>query len=185
MEISWYNLAQLEGLGHDIEGLLNVTTDACANEVCPPNPEDLATTLQVVLDKVTEMNEVIEDVFREARAAREKAAEEAAEEDDEEDDEEDPIPQSFGTLSVTEAEDGVFTFTASEAEMNRIFSAFITAAIIKGLEAQENENESWAELRKAAEDLERFLIVWEDSEEFDYDPDVKEKRVALSNVLHK
>jgi hypothetical protein len=185
MEISWYNLAQLESLGHDIEGLLNVTTDACANEVCPPNPEDLATTLQVVLDKVTELNELIEDVFREARAAREEAAEEADEKDEEED-KEDPIPQSFGTLSVTQSEEeGVFTFSASDEEMNRIFSAFITAAIIKGLETQEAENESWAELREAAEELERFLIVWEESEQFDYDPDVKAKREALSKVLNK
>ena len=179
MQITWYSLNQIESDAYDAKSLLNVITDACLNQTVTPDTDSIATSLSIAIEKLNSIENTVTQTFQENR----NPPDEEDEEEEEEEEEEEPATESFGTLSVTEAEDGVFTFTASSEEMNRIFSAFITAAMIKGIEAQESENNGWHKLKEVAADLEQFLKVWEESDELDYAPEVKDRRVALTKVL--
>ena len=180
MNITWNHLNELETSSYELQALVDVLQDAVLNDTSGFNKNSVATVLGIVSSKAAEIKDIVEEVYIANREAKEVVAEE---EEVSIAEVEEPAPEDIGTLSVTEVEDGVFTVTASSEEMNRIFSAFITQAIIKGIETQEAENESWANLRKAAADLEQFLKVWEESDELDYAPEVKDRRVALTKVL--
>jgi len=184
MQITWHSLNQIESDAYDAKSLLNVITDACLNQTVTPDADSIATSLNIAIEKLNSIEDTVTQTFQENRnPPEEEEDEEENEEEEEEEEEEEADTKSFGTLSVAEAEDGVFTFTASSEEMNRIFSAFITAAMIKGIEAQESQNNGWHKLKEVAADLEQFLRVWEESDELDYAPEVKDRRVALTKVL--
>ena len=183
MNITWNHLNDLETSSYELQALVDVLQDAVLNDTSGFNRDSVATVLSIVSSKAAEIKDIVEEVYISNRQAKEVVAEEEEAEDLSIAEVEEPAPEDIGTLSVTEVEDGVFTVTASFEEMNRIFSAFITQAIIKGIETQEAENESWANLRKAAADLEQFPKVWEESDELDYAPEVKDRRVALTKVL--
>jgi hypothetical protein len=178
MQITWYSLNQIESDAYDAKSLLNVITDACLNQTVTPDADSIATSLSIAIEKLNSIEDTVTQTFQENRNPPDEE-----EDEEEEEEEEEPATESLGTLSVTEAEDGVFTFTASSEEMNRIFSVFITAAMIKGIEAQESENNGWHKLKEVAADLEQFLKVWEESDDLDYAPEVKDRRVALTKVL--
>lgn len=82
--------------------------------------------------------------------------------------------------------DGTFTYLikGSQEELDDLMSAFFTQAILKGIEAVKKENGQFLQLKKVAADLERFLRVWEECGDLDYDPNVKEKREALTKLLY-
>ena len=87
---------------------------------------------------------------------------------------------------MEEHDDGsaTYTITSSDGTLHRLFEAFFVHAMIEGIKSVEVENQKFVSLKKAATDLERVLQVWENSDVLDYDPEVKEKRVALTKALY-
>jgi hypothetical protein len=85
-----------------------------------------------------------------------------------------------------EHDDGsaTYTITADDDTLKRLFEAFFIRAVIEGLKSVEGKNEEFVSLKKAATDLERVLQVWENSDVLDYDPDVKDRREALTKALY-
>jgi hypothetical protein len=82
--------------------------------------------------------------------------------------------------------DGSATYTihSDDDTLQRVFDAFFLQALFRGIESVEEENKKFISLKRAAEELERFLRVWEESDEMDYDSSVKEKREALTAALY-
>jgi hypothetical protein len=119
---------------------------------------------------------------------------EVEEEDDgeAEEDHSGPDPRSAflsSKLNVELAEEhddgsATYTITSDDGTLHRLFEAFFLQAMIEGIKSVEVENKKFASLKKAATDLERVLQVWEDSDVLDYDPEVKEKRKALTKALY-
>jgi hypothetical protein len=110
-----------------------------------------------------------------------------------EEDAEETQPRTFGStagrLNVElkeEHDDGsaTYTITSDDGTLHRLFEAFFVRAMIEGIKSVEGENQKFASLKKAATELERVLQVWEDSDVLDYDPEVKEKRQALTKALY-
>ena len=85
-----------------------------------------------------------------------------------------------------EHDDGsvTYTITSDDGTLHRLFEAFFVQATIEGIKSVEGENQKFASLKKAATELDQFLQVWENSDVLDYDPEVKEKRVALTKALY-
>jgi hypothetical protein len=85
-----------------------------------------------------------------------------------------------------EHDDGsvTYTITSDDGTLQRLFEAFFVKAMIEGIKSVEGENQKFASLKKAATELDQFLQVWENSDVLDYDPEVKEKRVALTKALY-
>jgi hypothetical protein len=85
-----------------------------------------------------------------------------------------------------EHDDGsvTYTITSDDGTLHRLFEAFFVKAMIEGIKSVEGENQKFASLKKAATELDQFLQVWERSDLLDYDPEVKEKRVALTKALY-
>lgn len=87
---------------------------------------------------------------------------------------------------MEEHDDGsaTYTITSDDGTLKRLFEAFFIQAMIEGIKSVEGGNEKFASLKKAATDLERVLQVWESSDVLDYDPDVKDRREALTKALY-
>ena len=77
-----------------------------------------------------------------------------------------------------------YTIHSDDDTLQRVFEAFFVQALLRGVESAEEENKKFISLKRAAEELERFLRVWEDCGDLDYDPSVKEKREALTAALY-
>lgn len=77
-----------------------------------------------------------------------------------------------------------YTIHSDDDTLQRVFEAFFVQALLRGVESAEEENKKFISLKRAAEELERFLRVWEDCGDLDYDPSVKEKREALTEALY-
>lgn len=186
--ISWHSLNDLETLMYQLEALVDVTQDAILNDISG-NKESISTALSIVAEKIRDADEIVQNVWFEGRQENTASKiEEESEEEDEEEFEEEDEPENkkdgrLGILDVEECEDGSFLLKGEPEDMERIMSAFVQQAIVTGIKSAENEVQHFLQLRKAAEDLERFLRVWEDSDEMNYSPDVKEKREALTQVL--
>lgn len=82
--------------------------------------------------------------------------------------------------------DGSATYTISSDDntLQRLFEAFFTQALILGIQSVEGENKKFTRVKRAAEELERFLRVWEDCGDLNYDPEVKDRRKALTEALY-
>lgn len=96
---------------------------------------------------------------------------------------------SFGVTLVKEHEDGSATFevNGSKEQMGKLFSAFFTEAITKGIDSTEQQTAKWLaekKVLKAAENLEIMLSRWEVDDELDYDPTVKGYRRELTEALN-
>jgi hypothetical protein len=87
---------------------------------------------------------------------------------------------------MEEHDDGsaTYTITSDDGTLHRLFEAFFVHAMIEGIKSVEGENQKFASLKRAATDLERVLQVWESSDVLDYDPDVKDRREALTKALY-
>lgn len=177
--ISWNGLNDLETLIYQLKGLVDVTQDAILNDISH-NDESISTTLSIVADKIEEADEIIQNVWVEGR---QKHIADEAEEEVEEPEEDDVEDGTIAILDVEECDDGSFLLKGNKSDMERLMSAFVQQAIVAGIKSAENEVQHFLQLRNAAEDLERFLRAWEDSDEMSYSPEVKEKREALTKVL--
>ena len=69
-----------------------------------------------------------------------------------------------------------------------MFETFFCHAVINGILLTEKANERYSAQQRAldaARDLEVLLEAWETSDNFDYDPVVKNARFALADALRK
>jgi hypothetical protein len=96
------------------------------------------------------------------------------------------ITRRLNVELAEEHDDGsaTYTITSDDGTLHRLFEAFFVQAMIEGIKSVEGENQKFASLKKAATELDQFLQVWENSDVLDYDPEVKEKRVALTKALY-
>ena len=72
--------------------------------------------------------------------------------------------------------------------MQELFEVFFTHAVINGIKhTQEDNDKEVAKLKslEAARELEVLLREWETSDEFDYSPVVRDKRLKLRELLDK
>jgi hypothetical protein len=95
-------------------------------------------------------------------------------------------PFSLHLEEVGENDDGTVTYNldCSREDMEKLISVLFTHAVIEGIKSVKEENEQFLKLKEVAANLERFLRVWEESEVLDYDPEVKKRREALTNILY-
>ncbi len=95
-------------------------------------------------------------------------------------------PFSIHLEEVGENDDGTVTYNleCSREDKDNLISVFFTHAVIEGLKSVKEENDRFLKLKEVAADLERFLRVWEESEVLDYDPEVKDRREALTQILY-
>jgi len=96
----------------------------------------------------------------------------------------------FNVELVKENEDGsaVFQVSGSDASMKQLFEAFFCQAVINGILLTKKSNERYSAQQRAldaARDLEVLLEAWETSDDFDYDPVVKNAKRELSEALRK
>jgi len=96
----------------------------------------------------------------------------------------------FNVEEIERHEDGSATYqvSGSDVEMKRLFEIFFTSALVNGIKCTQENNDK--EIYKmhvvtAARELEVLLREWETSDEFDYDPVVKGKRLKLKELLDK
>lgn len=95
---------------------------------------------------------------------------------------------SLGVKLVEEHDDGSATFEVhgSKDQMGKLFSAFFTDAIVRGIDCTQQSTERWVvekQIVKTAIALEKALKTWESVDEFDYDPEVRKIRTDLTNLI--
>jgi hypothetical protein len=97
---------------------------------------------------------------------------------------------SFTVKEIIRHEDGSATFEISgtDEDMNFLFESMMIGAITNGIKYNKEQTEKFiaeAEALRQADKLVRFLDVWEDCESFDYDPEVKQAKEELKQLLKK
>ena len=211
--MNWKQMNELETLTYETKAMLEVTSDGLLNECAPSNPEDSAVMIRMVVEKIEKVREIHEELWDEKREAmaREALADDGDNEDadDEEDSntegifsdlstavdewesqkdkEAESIPR-FDVEEIKRNEDGSVTYeiSGSDEMMQDLFETFFTHALINGIKCtQEDNNKEVAKLEslKVARELEVLLREWETSDEFDYAPVVKDKRLKLRELL--
>jgi len=97
---------------------------------------------------------------------------------------------SLGVTLVKEHDDGSATFevNGSKEQMGKLFSAFFTDAIVRGIDSTEQQTEQWLlrnRIIKKAKELEEQLKKWEVTDEYDYLPEVQKTREELTNLFNQ
>jgi hypothetical protein len=198
----------LETLTYETKAMLEVTSDGLLNEPCPSNPEDSAAVLRMAVEKIEKIRAIHEEIWDEKR--REAVADDGDNEDadgdenfdtkdvfsdlsDAVDEWEEKEVESIPCFNVEELEvheDGSATYqvSGSNKEMKQLFEVFFTHALINGIKhTREDNDKEIAKLKsiETARELEVLLREWETSEEFDYSPVVRDKRLKLKELLDK
>ena len=98
--------------------------------------------------------------------------------------------RSFDVKEIGRNEDGSATYevSGSDEKMQELFEVFFTHALINGIKCTREDNDT--EIYRmhaltAARELEVLLREWETSDDLDYDPVVKNKRLKLKELLDK
>lgn len=170
--MKWKHLNELETIAHDTKAMLEVVVDGLSNMDCPSNQDHSATVIRLAIDKLDRLNDLVEEVFEERRKENE-------------------LPKTtFNVTEKQENEDGTTTFeiNGSKENMERLFSAFFTSALINGIEAEENINELWINKLRIIEAAKEFCEAmerWEVEDDFDYEPECRELREKLSEVIER
>lgn len=97
---------------------------------------------------------------------------------------------SFTVREITEHEDGSATLEidGTKEDMQTLFQAMFLEALRLGCKAANSNTGAWIAEREAlriAEKLVKYLDVWEECDEFDYSPSVKEVKENLKSLLRK
>jgi hypothetical protein len=123
------------------------------------------------------------DVFSDLSDAVNKWESQKAKEDEE-------PTRSFNVKELKRNEDGSATYevSGSDEKMQELFEVFFTYALINGIKYTLEDNQK--EIHKmhaitAARELEVLLREWETSDDLDYAPVVKNKRLKLKELLDK
>jgi len=211
--MNWNQLNDLETLTYETKAMLEVTSDGLLNDTCPSNPEDSAVVLRMAVEKIEKMRWIHEEIWDEIREA--KFADTFADDGDNEDADGDEdfdtkdlfsdgdddwvfseereakeSTRSFDVKELKRNEDGSVTYevSGSDEKMQELFEVFFTHALINGIKyTLEDNDKEIAKLKslEAARELEVLLREWETSEEFDYSPVVRDKRLKLRELLDK
>ena len=97
---------------------------------------------------------------------------------------------SFTVKEITEHEDGSATLEidGTKEDMQTLFQAMFLEALRLGCKAANSNTGAWVAEREAlriAEKLVKYLDVWEECDELDYSPSVKEVKESLKSLLRK
>ena len=212
--MNWNQLNDLETLTYETRAMLEVTSDGLLNECAPSNPEDSAVMIRMAVEKIEKMEAIHEELWNEKREAmaREAVADDGDNEDadgdedfdtkdlfsDSEDDwvfseereKSNESTRSFDVKELKRNEDGSVTYevSGSDEKMQELFEVFFTHALINGIKyTLEDNDKEIAKLKslEAARELEVLLREWETSEDLDYSPVVRDKRLKLRELLDK
>lgn len=168
--MNWQQMNELEELTYRANALISVVGDGLLNGVSPSSNEDAVTVLNLVTEKLGRVREIHEEMWEEEK--QEKGA-------------------TFEVEEREEDEDGYqkFTIHAEKEDMDKIFNAFFTAALIKGMEAQNKENDvvtANIAIRNQAQELCDLLDRWLTEDDFDFTPECeaahKKLKVTLSDL---
>ena len=211
--MNWNQMNELETLTYEAKAMLEVVSDGLLNETCPSNPEDSGTVLRMAVEKIEKVREIHEEMWDEQRKARADADDGDNEDADGDENfdtkdvfsdlctavderksqkakEAEESIRSFDVKELKRNEDGSVTYevSGSDEKMQELFEVFFTHALINGIKCTKEDNDK--EIYKmhvvtAARELEVLLREWETSDEFDYDPVVKSKRLKLKELLDK
>jgi len=211
--MNWNQMNDLETLTYETKAMLEVTSDGLLNETGPSNSEDSAVLIRMAVEKIEKMRWIHEEMWDEKREAMaQKALADGGNNEDADSDEdfdtkdlfsdgdgdwpfseerevEEPA-RSFDVKELKRNEDGSVTYevNGSEEEMKKLFEVFFLHAIINGIKYTKEDNQK--EIYRmhaltAARELEVLLREWETSDDLDYDPTVKNKRLKLKELLDK
>ena len=211
--MNWQQMNDLETLTYETRALLEVVSDGLLHDTCPSNPEDSAAVLRMAVEKIEKVGAIHEELWDEKREAmaREALADDGDNEDadgDEdfdtkdlfsysEDDwvfseerEAEESTRSFDVKEIKRNEDGSATYevSGSNEKMQDLFETFFTHALINGIKyTREDNDKEVAKLNslETARELEVLLREWETSEDFDYSPVIRDKRLKLKELLDK
>jgi hypothetical protein len=97
---------------------------------------------------------------------------------------------SLGVKLVEEHDDGSATFEVhgDKDQMGKLFSAFFTEAITRGIDCAEQSTQRWVlekQIVKKAREFADLMMQWEWAEELDYDPQIRKVRVELTDLFIK
>jgi len=210
--MTWTQMNNLETLTYDMKALLEVVSDGLLNQECPSNPEDSAGVIRQAVNKLEKIREIHEEMWSEQREAMPGGNtwgldnggtdEDADGEEDfdtkdlfsdgDEDWEETEaeLAPRFDVEEIMRHEDGSATYqvSGSDEEMKRLFEIFFTSALVNGIKyTQENNDKEVYKMHAVtvARELEVLLREWETSDDLEYDPIVKSKRLKLKELLDK
>lgn len=212
--MNWRQMNDLETLTYETGAMLEVISDGLLHETSPSNPENSAAVIRVAVEKIEKMRAIHEEIWDEKREAmaREAVADDGDNEDadgdedfdtkdlfsdgdddwvfSEEREKAEESTRSFDVKELKRHEDGSVTYevSGSDEKMQDLFETFFTHALINGIKyTQEGNDKEIAKLKslETARELEVLLREWETSDEFDYSPVVKDKRLKLRELLDK
>ena len=170
--MKWEHLNELETIAYETKAMLEVVIDGLSNEDCRPNLDYSSTVIRLATEKVDRLNGIVEEIFKERREKQELSK------------------TAFSLTEKQENDDGTTSFeiSGSKEDMERLFSAFFTSALIRGIEAEESINERWINKLKIIEAAKEFCEAmerWEEEDDLDYEPECRELREALSEAIAK
>jgi hypothetical protein len=201
---------KLDTLTYEMKALLEVVTDGLNNDVCPSNTEDSSAVLRQAIEKLVTVREIHECMWKQQREACADDGRTDEDADGEEDfdtkdlfsDNEDDwvfseekekagdITTGFTVEEIKKNEDGSATYqvNGSDEDMKKLFEVFFTQAVINGIKytLEDNQKEVYKmQAIKVAREFEFMMREWETSDDLDYDPRVKNKRLKLKELLDK
>ena len=212
MSLTWKDATDIEEAVYEIRALVSVLGDAASNAICTPSPDKVETVLHIIDRRIDAIEHRIPDIYKATRnvtrkwdadgevglSVEDEDGEGNGDEVEKEDDSE-AKEGHFGSNSrsaflgsdlkiklAEEHDDGsaTYTITSNDGTLHRLFEAFFVQAMIEGIKSVEVENQKFVSLKRAATELDQLLQVWENSDVLDYDPEVKEKRQALTKALY-
>ena len=211
--MTWTQMNDLETRTYEMKALLEVVSDGLLNQECPSNPEDSAGVIRQAIDKLEAVKAIHEEMWSEQREAMPRKLHDGGTDEDadgEEDfdtkdlfsDNEDDwvfseekekagdITTGFTVEEIKKNEDGSATYqvSGSDEDMKKLFEVFFTQAVINGIKytLEDNQKEVYKmQAIKVAREFEFMMREWETSDDLDYDPRVKNKRLKLKELLDK
>jgi hypothetical protein len=211
--MTWTQMNDLETLTYEMKALLEVVSDGLLNQECPSNPEDSAGVIRQAIDKLEAVKAIHEEMWSEQREAMPRKLHDGGTDEDadgEEDfdtkdlfsDNEDDwvfseekekagdITTGFTVEEIKKNEDGSTTYqvNGSDEDMKKLFEVFFTQAVINGIKytLEDNQKEVYKmHAIKVAREFEFMMREWETSDDLDYYPRVKNKRLKLKELLDK
>lgn len=167
--MNWEQMNELDELTYRARSLISVVSDGLLSDPCPSSNDDAATVLNLATEKLDRVREIHAEMWEKQREQK----------------------PTFKVEEEGEDEDGYqkFTLSAEKEDMDKIFNTFFTAALIKGMEAQEKENDivtSNIAIRNYAQELCDLLDRWLTEDDFDFAPNCeaayKKLKAALSDL---